>query len=190
MSEEFEVRGIHDEHLDQAAEREPKSMAGQLAVMTAVLATIGAIFSYMAGLTQAEAALLKNSAGIKKTEASNQWSYYQAKSYKQNLSALGNELVGESRKPYFEGEVKRYKEEAAEIKVAAEKLDKESTEFDEKSEARMHQHHRWAQATTLLQISIAMAAIALLTRRKWLGKTVLVVSTVGVMLGALAYLHI
>ena len=190
MSEEFEVRGIHEEHMDKAAEHEPKSMAGQLAVMTAVLATIGAIFSYMAGLTQAEAGLLKNSAGIMKTEAANQWSYFQAKSYKQNLSALGRELAVEVRKPYYDGEVKRYKEEGAEIKLAAEKLEKESAEFDERSEAQMHEHHRWAQATTLLQISIAMAAIALLTKKKWLEKAVFVASGVGVVLGALAYLHI
>ena len=31
----------------------------------------------------------------------------------------------------------------------------------------MHLHHRWAQATAL-QVSIALAAMALLTRRKWL----------------------
>lgn len=190
MSEEFEVRGVHEEHMDQAAEREPQSMAGQLAVMTAVLATVGAIFSYMAGTTQAEAGLLKNSAAIKKTEAANQWGYYQAKTNKRNLSELGIEVVPEARKPFFESEAKRYKEEAVAIKAEAEKLDKESLEFDEKSEAQIHQHHRWAQATTLLQISIAMAAIALLTKRKWLGKGVLVVSGVGMILGALAYRHI
>ena len=66
--------------MDEAAEREPKGMAGQLAVMTAILATVGAAFSYMAGATQADAGLFKNDAAIKKTEASNQWNFYQAKS--------------------------------------------------------------------------------------------------------------
>ena len=32
----------------------------------------------------------------------------------------------------------------------------------------MHVHHRWAQAMTLIQIAIALAAITLLTRNKWL----------------------
>ena len=54
----------------------------------------------------------------------------------------------------------------------------------------MHQHHRWAQATTALQISIAMAAIALLTRRKWLEYGVFVLSGLGVVLGLLAWQHI
>lgn len=190
MSEEFEVRGPHEDRMDEAAEREPRGMAGQLAVVTAILATLGAMFSYMAGATQADAGLLKNDAAIKKTEAANQWNYYQAKGSKQNLSVLGMELVDDARKSFFEAEVKRYEAEKAIIKVAAEKLEKESAEFDEKSEAQMHQHHRWAQATTLLQVAIAMAAIALLTRKRWLEWAVFGMSGLGLVVGALAYMHI
>jgi hypothetical protein len=190
MSEEFEVRGAHEDRMDEAAEREPKGMAGQLAVMTAILATVGAMFSYMAGATQADAGLFKNDAAIKKTEASNQWNFYQAKSGKQNLSELGMQLADESHKPFFEREGKRYESEKAEIKLVAENFEKESTEFDEKSEAQMHQHHRWAQATTVLQIAIAMAAIALLTKRHWLEKAVFLMSGAGLVVGALAYFHV
>ncbi len=187
MSEEFEVRGTHEDLMDEAAEQEPKGMAGQLAVMTAILATVGATFSYMAGATQADAGLFKNNAAIKKTEASNQWNFYQAKSSKQNLSELGFQLVTDARKAVFESEAKRYASEKAAIKLVAEKLEKESIEFNEKSEAQMHQHHRWAQATTALQIAIAMAAMALLTKRRWLEKAVFVMSGIGLVIGALAY---
>jgi hypothetical protein len=55
-------------------------MAGELAVATAVSATVGAIFAYMGGATQLYAGLYKNDAAIKKTEAANQWAFYQAKS--------------------------------------------------------------------------------------------------------------
>jgi hypothetical protein len=54
----------------------------------------------------------------------------------------------------------------------------------------MHVHHRWAQATTLIQIAIALAAITLLTRNaqlKWFSYAVAAVSLV---LGGLAVLHI
>jgi hypothetical protein len=190
MSEEFEVRGAHEDRMDEAAEREPRGMAGQLAVMTAILATVGAMFSYMAGATQAEAALLKNDAAIKKTEASNQWNYYQAKSGKQNLSELGLRLAPAQDKAYFEADVKRYQIEKADIKLEAERLEKQSTALDERSAEEMHQHHRWAQATTALQIAIAMAAIALLTRRKWLEKAVFAMSALGLLVGALAYFRV
>ena len=186
----FHVHGPHDHELEHAAEHDPKGMAGQLAVITAILATVGAIFSYMGGSTQANAGLYKNDAAIKKTEASNQWNYYQAKSGKQNLAELALELAPDARKPFYTDEIKRYKTEKAEIKVAAEKLEAESNEWDARSAEQLHQHHRWAQATTLLQISIAMAAIALLTKKRWLEKIVFGVSGVGIIVGLLAYLHI
>ncbi len=190
MAEEFEVRGPHEAHLEHAAEHEPKGLAGQLAVTTAVLATFGAMFSYMAGATQADAGLLKNDAAIRKTEASNQWNFYQAKSSKQNLAELGLELAGGDRKSFFQGESKRYQGEKVEIRLAAEKLEKESIAFDARSEAKLHEHHRWAQATTALQVAIAMAAIALLTKRRWLEKGVFIVGGLGIIVGALAYWHI
>jgi len=185
----FHVHGPHDHELEHAAQHEPKGLAGQLAVATAVIATVGAIFAYMGGATQANAGLYKNDAAIKKTEASNQWNYYQAKSSKQNLSELAIELAPESRKAFYADEIKRYKAEKAEIKLAAEKLEAEAKAWDDKSGEQMHQHHRWAQATTALQIAIAMAAIALLTRRKWLEYGVFALSGIGVALGALAWLH-
>ena len=186
----FHVHGPHDHELEHAAQHDPGGFAGQLAVITAILATVGALFSYMGGATQADAGLHKNDAAIKKTEASNQWNYYQAKSSKQNLSELAQELAPDARKTFYADEIKRYKTEKAEIKLAAEKLEAESKAWDERSAEKMHQHHRWAQATTALQIAIAMAAIALLTKRRWLEKLVFGMSAVGVVLGGLAWFHI
>ena len=186
----FHVHGPHEHELEHAAQHEPKGLAGQLAVATAVIATVGAIFAYMGGATQANAGLYKNDAAIKKTEASNQWNYYQAKSSKQNLAELAIELAPESRRAFYNDEIKRYKAEKAEIKLAAEKLEAEAKAWDDRSGEKMHQHHRWAQATTALQVAIAMAAIALLTRRKWLEYGVFALSGIGVALGALAWLHI
>ena len=186
----FHVHGPHDHELEHAAQHDPGGFAGQLAVITAILATVGALFSYMGGATQADAGLNKNDAAIKKTEASNQWNYYQAKSGKQNLSELAQELAPDARKTFYADEIKRYKTEKAEIKLAAERLEAESKAWDERSAEKMHQHHRWAQATTALQIAIAMAAIALLTKRRWLEKLVIGMSAVGMVLGGLAWLHI
>ena len=187
----FHVHGPHDHELEHAAQHGGKDrFAGTIAVMTAILATIGALFAYMGGATQANAGLYKNNAAIKKTEASNQWNYFQAKSSKQNLAELAMALVPEDRKAGYKDEVERYKKEKAEIKTGAEKLEAEAKAWDEKSDQQMHQHHRWAQATTALQISIALAAIALLTRRKWLEYGMFGVAGIGVVLGAAAALHL
>ncbi|MBV8036535.1 DUF4337 domain-containing protein [Roseateles sp.] len=191
MSKDFHVHGPHEHELEHAAQHEPRGFAGQLAVITAILATVGAFFSYMGGATQANAGLLKNDAAIKKTEASNQWNYYQAKSSKQNLAELAQELSsGEEQKAKYRDKVARYEKEKADIKAAAEALERESSQFDAKSGEQLHQHHRWAQATTALQISIALAAIALLTRRRWMEWATLVAGGLGIVLGGLAALHV
>lgn len=198
MSEDgFHVHGPHDHALEHAAEHGgahhdgDTGMASQLAVITAVLATVGALFSYMGGATQANAGLDKNEAAIKKTEAANQWNHYQSKSSKQGLAELASALVtDESKRTFYRSEVERYKTEKAEIQKEAQKLEAESRQWDEKSEAQMHEHHRWAQATTVLQVSIALAAIALLTRKRWLEWATVGLGAAGIALGGLAWFHL
>lgn len=188
----FHVHGPHDHELEHAGQHgaQGDKHAGGIAVITAIIATVGAIFAYQGGATQANAGLYKNDAAIKKTEASNQWNYYQAKSSKQNLSELALELSPETKKAFYTEEIARYKKEKADIKKDAEKLEAEAKDWDKKSGEQMHQHHRWAQATTALQIAIALAAIALLTKRRWVEYGMYSVAGIGVIVGALAILHI
>ena len=196
MSEdEFHVHGPHDHALEHAAQgghdgHDSSGMINQIAMFTAVLATVGALFSYMGGATQANAGLFKNNAAIKKTEASNQWNFYQAKSTKQALAELARDLVSKGNLETYQRKADRYEKEKSEIKVAAEKLEADATEWDHQSDEQMHQHHRWAQATTVLQVSIALAAIALLTKKKWLEYGMFAGASVGGVLGVLAWLHI
>ncbi len=187
----FHVHGPHDHELEHAAHHEPKGLAGQLAVITAVLATLGAFFSYMGGATQANAGLFKNNAAITKTEAANRWNYFQAKSSKQNLAEFALDLtVSEDQKAKYREKIARYETEKNEIKAQAEKLEAESTEWDRKSDDQLHLHHRWAQATTALQVGIALAAIALLTKRRWMEYATLGAGAVGIGLGIAAWLHV
>ena len=54
----------------------------------------------------------------------------------------------------------------------------------------MHVHERWALATTLLQIAIALSAITLLTRKRWLLGAVLGSTGLGIAVGVMGYLHL
>ncbi len=196
----FHVHGPHDHELEHAAqgqhgghghdEGEGRMSTSRIAMVTAVLATVGAVFAYMGGATQAAAGLYKNDAAIRKTEAANQWAFYQAKSTKQSLAELGRDLAPEDKKSALQGKIERYESEKAEIKTQAERHEAASRAADEASAAQMHTHHRWAQATTVLQVAIAMAAIALLTRRRWLEVGMWLVGGGGVLLGLLAALHL
>ena len=190
----FHVHGPHDHELEHAQQGghggEHGGMINQIAMFTAIIATVGAMFSYMGGATQANAGLYKNNAAIKKTEASNQWNYFQSKSTKQSLAELARDLAAkEDEKAKYQGKVDRYEKEKGDIKVVAEKLEAEASEWDHQSDEQMHQHHRWAQATTALQVAIALAAIALLTKKRWLEYGMFAVGGLGTAIGIAAMLH-
>jgi hypothetical protein len=188
------VHGPHDhedQHVAQAHEghgRDP--FAARIAVMTAIFATVGALFGYMVGETQNDALLYKNDSAIRRTEASDQWNFYQAKSSKQNLAELGAVLAQPAEAPRYRSEAQRYNREKQEIQAKADALEKRSTELEAKSDASMHVHHRWAQGMTLIQIAIALAAITLLTRSRWLQWVSFGAAGVSVVIGALALLHV
>jgi Domain of unknown function (DUF4337) len=193
----FHVHGPHEHELEHAAQGAHEGahgagggMINQIAMFTAVIATVGAIFSYMGGFTQANAGLYKNNASITKTEASNQWNYFQSKSTKQSLAEVSRDLSPEDKKGVYQAKIERYEKEKNEIKTVAEGFEQKSKDWDRQSDEQMHQHHRWSQATTVLQVSIALAAIALLTRKKWLEYAMFAVAAVGVVVGVLAMLHV
>jgi len=174
----FHVHGPDQHELEhQAAHGD--NLAVRVSIMTAILATFGAVFSYVGSAQQVAAADCKNDAILAKneaiqlrTQASNQWSYYQSKSTKQNLSELAETLTADAAlKERYAAEIARYKAEKAEIKVAAEALERRADAFDAKvdplvrqSVTLMHPHHVLAQAITLIQIGIALASICALTK--------------------------
>lgn len=199
MSEEYEVHGPHDHAVEHAAsghgDHGVDSFPGRMAVMTAILASIGAIFSYQSGNSENLALYYKNEAAIHKTEAANQWAYYQAKGEKQNLAELGAQLSAlapnsDAAKSRFASDAERYRQQKEPIRAKAEALEKTVEEDDARSEKLLHGHHRWAQATTLIQISIALTAITLLTRRRWLFRTSVGAGIIGLILGATAFFGI
>ena len=192
----FHVHGPHDHAVEHAAQGGGQHGEGgdnfvaRIAVTTAILSTLGAVGGYEAGHTQNAALLYKNEAAIQKTAASNQWNYYQAKSNKQNLAELSVTLTRGEDRDRFKQEIERYKKEKTDIKADAEKLEATAREADKKSEKEMQVHGRWALSTTLLQISIALSAIALLTRKKWLMYGVFGAAGIGIAFGVMGVLHI
>lgn len=170
----FHVHGPHDHAVEHEAHAEQggghgPSLAQQVAIFTAILATLGAIVSYLGGHTQNEALYFKNEAVLKKAEASNQWAYYQAKGTKKNLAELAEGLANDAeRKAKYAADVKRYQGEQDEIRKKAEAFEKESRDADEKSKHSLSPHEKLAMAMTYIQIAISLASICVLTRRRWM----------------------
>lgn len=185
MSEEFHVHGAHDHAVEHQAQG-GDSLAGYVAIFTAILASVGAAVSYQGGDTQNQAMLFKNEAVLKETQASDQWNFYEAKSNKGHLMELALELAPAKKQDYYKSQIERYDKEKKGIKVKAESLEAESKNANEESEHAMHPHHKLAQSMTLIQIAISLASITVLTRKKWLFSVAAVAAEGGLSMWAFA----
>ena len=84
--------------------------ASRVAVLIAVLATLGTLFAFLGTSSHNDASLFKTQAAMEKTSAANAWSHYQAKSSRQNLAELAATLPGVDGLRYRE-DVERYRVE-------------------------------------------------------------------------------
>ena len=169
MEEDYEVPSPHEHAVEKAVEKEKDSLAQKIALMTAVLATVGALISYQSGSAQTEAMFLKNQSILKQAEASDQWAFYQAKSVKGHIAEAAAELAtSPGVKASFIVQKEKEEKEKVEVQAEAKKLQAESRKLGEESEAKLRPHERLALALTFIQIAVALAAITVLTRRAWL----------------------
>jgi hypothetical protein len=168
--EEPEVPTEHlHEQIHHRAESSSERWVLGVALSSAILAAFAAIASLMAGHNA-------NEAMIAQIESSDQWSYYQSKSIKED-QALGKiDVLSAIGKPVPETDktkIAQYEREKEGISKKAERLEGESKRL-------LHLHERLAVSVTLFQIAIAVGAISVLIKRKTFWWASLVVGVVGV----------
>lgn len=169
MEDDYEVPSPHEHAVEETVEHASQGLAQKIALMTAILATIGALVSYQSGSAQNEAMFLKNQSILKQAEASDQWAFYQARAVKSYIDDATAALTTDPAvKEKYLADKKREDEKKREIQEKAKDLQVESKKLSEESEAKLRPHERLALALSLLQIAIALAAITILTKRKWL----------------------
>jgi hypothetical protein len=150
--EESEVPLEHlQEQVHHSAERSRERWISWVALSTAILAVLAAIAGLLSGKHV-------NEAMMNQIEASDQWSYYQAKSIKASVLDLKMSLAGTpnesdaSKRDRYEKEQELIKSEAEHKEAAA--------------KSNFHKHEVFARGVTMFQIAIAIAAISALTRRR------------------------
>jgi hypothetical protein len=149
--EESEVPLEHlHEQVHHTAERSRERWFSSVALSTAILAALAAIAGLLSGRHV-------NEAMMSQIEASDKWSYYQAKSIKASVLDAKIALL-DTPSPEDRAKAVRYEKEQEEIKSEAEH--KESA-----AKANFHKHEVFASGVTMFQIAIAIAAISALTRR-------------------------
>lgn len=209
MPEEIEVPMEHlHEHIAEAHEEnhggeqaktedEKKQHEGWtrfIAVVTALLAVVAAIGSLRAGLLVNEALLSKNEEISLRTQATDQWNFYQSKSIKGVVYATTAQLLPPNSPLLLKSqkEVTRYAQEQAAIQAKAKGLEKKANEKDDEATKDMDHHHIFAFSVSLCQIAIALSAIAALTRsrRVWVFSLAAGFAGVAALIGGFFGLHL
>jgi hypothetical protein len=181
------VHGAHDHAVEHEAHK--GGMGQQIAIFTAILATVGAIVSFFGGDTQNKALLFKNNAVLERAEASDAWNFYQAKSMKQNMAEIAAATASDPKMAaFYKGEAQRYAGEKKDVEKEAKKHEAAYRAWDEKSEHALHPHHYLSISMTLLQIAIALASITVLTQKRWLLGAAAVSALGGALLGIAAWI--
>jgi len=180
------VHGPHDHAVEHEAHK--TGLGQQIAIFTAVLATVGAIVSFFGGDTQNKAMIYKNEAVLERAEATDQWNFYQAKSMKQNMAEIAAATATDPKvAQQYAAEARRYAAEKKDIEAQARKHEANYKAWNEKSDHALHPHHYLALSMTLLQIAIALASITVLTQKRWLLAGAGIAALGGAALGIIAW---
>ena len=170
MPEEFEIdtdklrEAIADE-----VERESSGLLRTVALSTALFAALAAVASLQAGSTVNEALVLKTEAGVLQAKTSDAWAYFQTRGLKAVLARNQGELwavLGKTAPPDFAKEESHNLVEQKTLKLQAEGFERERDKKSAEADSLLHQHHFLAQSVALLQVAIALGAVAALTRKR------------------------
>jgi hypothetical protein len=178
---EIDTDRLH-EAIDKELEREGSGFLRHIALSTAIMAVLASIASLQAGATVNEALVLKTESTRLQAEASDQWAYYQAKGLKAAVNSAARSAwmaIGKEPPPAYGEEVKRYEAEQKEIQAVAREKEKERDEKDKEAAVLLARHHAFALCVALFQVSIALGAVAALTRNRLVWYTSLAVGLAG-----------
>lgn len=189
---EIDTDKLH-EAVKEELEREGGGFLRAIALSTALLAAFASVAALKAGGTANEALVLKTEATRLQSEASDQWAFYQAKGIKGAVSesaastyrALGKEPPAE-----LLARSSRYTSEQEEIKGKAQEKERERDARSVEADHLMHRHHGFANAVAFFQVSIALGALAALTKRRVLWYASMALGAAGIVFFAAPFLGV
>jgi hypothetical protein len=165
------IRSIADERRVVKEKEKRERWTRYVSLMVVVLAVATGVGSLKAGGFSTKVVLSQ-------AQASDEWAYYQAKSIKQRVAEMEAHLATGERAAAAAADVARYKTDQIESQAKAKRLEAQRDGFGKHGPPM-------GFGITLLQISIALASVCLLTKRKALWTASAVIGAVGV--GYLVY---
>jgi hypothetical protein len=165
---------------DRAAQKEKEKREAwtkYTSMSLVFIAVLAAVATQWSGKYSSRVLVDLNDSTFNQAQASDQWSYYQAKSIKQNLYEALAEMPtakatnitdngGAPSQQSFKAKVAKYETEKAEIKSKAEKLEK-ARDVDREAATEASRHGGgMGSAVSVFQIAIAIGSICLVTKKR------------------------
>jgi Domain of unknown function (DUF4337) len=153
----------------RAEERQDRQSLNLIGLSTAIFSTLAAIAAMQGGY-------FANEGMLAQIKASNQWSFYQAKSTKHHIEESNLLLLQALQKPVpakTTNELNKLTKDQQEIQKEAQKLQSES-------EQNLQHHELFARSVTALQVAISMGAIAALTKKRSIWYVGLGIAVIGI----------
>ena len=164
MSVEEELQ----EHTEEAKQPFDKKVAATMAILAAFLAVISVAGQIMIAEELKE-----------QQKASDQWSYYQAKSIRRYQSEVARDLFAGMK---LGDQSSQYQKNSEKYKRDDEDIQKEAQGLEQESHLRGEQALGFHVGEVFLEFSIVLASLAILSKRKALWYVSIVSGTVGTIL--------
>lgn len=170
---------IADLKEDRAAQKEKEkreSWTKYTSLSLVCIAVLAAVATQWGGKYSSRVLVALNDSTFNQAKASDQWSYYQAKSIKQNLYEVGRDQLTkagevadagtEKQIAAFGAKVAKYETDKKQIQADAEKLEKIRDEARTAANVASQHGSGMGTAVSIFQISIALGSICLVVKRK------------------------
>ena len=176
----------HAEHAEHAAHGGNRLITW-VSMTIAVLAVLSALVGSLETIASGQALGQKNEAVLAQMRASDQWSFYQAKSLKKHIYTVGAGEGGANAAKYT-AIAKADAVDEDGIQAQAKAFEKERDQRLKASETAEGRHHTLTLAATLMHMGIAISTIAIITGKKWPWLGSLILGALGSAAALSAYL--
>ncbi len=163
---------------DRAAQKEKEKKEAwtkYTSLSLVVLAVLAAVATQWGGKYSSRVLVNLNDATFNQSKASDQWSFYQSKSIKQNIYELARDQAGMAggaqgdatkNSEFLSKKIEKYNTEKNQIQEEAKKLEAERDRHRDLADIASKHGGGMGTAVSILQIAIALGSICLVTKKK------------------------
>jgi hypothetical protein len=166
------VAELRAEHVAQKEKEKRERWTKYVSLTMVVIAVLAAIASLKGGGFSTRTLKEMNEATFNQTQASDQWSYFEAKSIKQNLYEIELDHLTVAPTPdaaavaKMKAKVEKYEKDKAEITALAKKYEDARDAARKTATVAAGHSRQMGLSITLFQVAIALGAMCLIVKKK------------------------